>query len=246
MGRRNRLESTSGIYHIMQRGVGKQIIFETDNDYRYYLEKLSEYKTAYNIQLLAYCLMENHVHLLVKSESSEIVSLLMQRIGTSYARYYNAKYLHSGHVFQGRFHAEIVETESYLFACIRYIHNNPVKAGISPRARYQWSSYHEYTSGSGFTDRDYITSIIGNDFVSFSNIKDNIEIMGCDYKALTTKDGIDYLKSKYGFDAGENSVVKSLVKKERNTILKDLKSNGYTAKQIERITGVSRAIIYKA
>lgn len=248
MSRTARIESRTGIYHVMQRGADKQIIFETERDYIFYLKKLGEYKKEYNIKLLAYCLMENHLHMLVKTESLANLSIMMQRLGTSYARHYNEKYFHAGYVFQGRFRCEQVESEGYLYTCIRYIHNNPVKAGISSRDTYKWSSFNDYLMGKGITDRDIVMSLVSdiNAFVKMSNIKDDTEVMDCDHRRLTTKDGAEYVRSKYGFECGENSVIKSLIKSERNAILRDLKDNGYTAKQIERITGVSRAIVYKA
>ncbi len=248
MPRINRVESPTGIYHAMQRGVGKQIIFEDECDYRFYIKKLSEYVSLANIELIAYCLMDNHVHLLVKSGSKEDISNLMHRLGSSYANYYNQKYVHFGHVFQGRFACEIVDSEQYLLSCVRYIHNNPVNAGLAARESYKWSSYNDYVLDRGVTNREIIMSIIGSvdQFKEFSRIKDDTEVMDCTNQALTTKDGIEMIKDKYGYNCEDGSVVNRLCKKERDCILRELKKMGFTAKHIELITGVSRTIIYKA
>lgn len=149
MPRQPRTESSKGYYHVMQRGTGKQTIFESNNDYMFFLKKVEHAKESYNFDLIAYCLMHNHTHLLIRTDTVEELSQIMHSIGTGYARYFNSKYDHVGYVFQDRFLSEPIESERYLLACVRYIHNNPVKAKISTRGDYQWSSYNEYLSGPG-------------------------------------------------------------------------------------------------
>lgn len=248
MSRPERVDSPTGIYHVMQRGVGKQIIFESENDYKYYIKKLKEYKGVFNIDIISYCLMENHVHLLVKSESCNDVSRFVHRIGTSYALYYNGKYSRTGHVFQGRYACEIVGNEKYLMTCVRYIHNNPVKAGISTREDYRWSSYCEYLIGDGISDTDFFLSIIGgkNSFVEYSNQLDDTKVMDCDSITPTLDDALEIIRSTTGIDCIETSIVKGLSKDRRDSTINALKKSGFTCKEIERMTGVSRAIIYHA
>ena len=103
-------------------------------------EKASEEKS----DIYAYCLMDNHVHLLLHEEGTDIARL-MKRINVSFVYYFNKKYKRVGHLFQDRFKSENVDSEDYLLAAVRYIHNNPVKAGIvnSPE-KYLWSSYYDY------------------------------------------------------------------------------------------------------
>ena len=133
MARRAREISPTGYYHVIQRGVGKQILFEDEKDYKRYLRKLRESKEQYQVSVVAYCLMSNHVHLLLHSEDIAAISRMMRVLGASYASFYNIKYDHTGHVFQDRYLSNPIRDEEHLLTCIRYIHNNPVRAGIDTR-----------------------------------------------------------------------------------------------------------------
>ena len=144
MPRQARQVSRTGIYHLIVRGINREVIFHDDEDRQRYLETLARITTDISATTFGYCLMDNHVHILIK-EGSNGISNLMHRLGASYAYYYNWKYERTGHVFQNRFKSESVEDDSYLKTVIRYIHQNPVKAGMvnKPEA-YQWSSCHVY------------------------------------------------------------------------------------------------------
>lgn len=248
MPRIKRDVSPTGIYHVMQRGVGKQIIFESEDDYRFYIKKLKTYKELLKIEVIAYCLMENHVHLLLKSDDCSSISNLIQRLGTSYANYYNGKYTHSGHVFQGRYACEIINDEKYLLTCIRYIHNNPVKAGISSRESYRWSSYIEYIVNQGISDRNFFLSIIGGraEFIRFSKVSDNSKMMDCDSIALSLGDALNIIEKYTGLKCTDGSIVKSLAKKKRDAVIRALKDAGFTNREIERLTGISKYIVSRA
>lgn len=241
----NREVSPTGIYHVMQRGVGKQIIFESEDDYKFYLKKLKTYKELLKIEVIAYCLMENHVHLLIRTDDCSDISNLMQRLGTSYAGYYNGKYIHSGHVFQGRYACEIVGDEKYLLTCVRYIHNNPVNAGISSKESYRWSSYIDYIVDQGITDRNYFLSIIGGKaaFIKYSNMSDNCKVMDCDSIALSLEVALNIINNHTGMNCTDGSIVKSLVKKKRDAVISSLKEAGFTNREIERLTGISKYIV---
>jgi len=122
-----RERSRTGIYHIMLRGINRQTIFEDNQDRVRFLDTLEEYKDICEFVFYGYCLMDNHVHLLIK-ETKESVSDIIKRICSSYVYWYNAKYKRCGHLFQERFKSEIVETDSYFLTVLRYIHQNPLKA----------------------------------------------------------------------------------------------------------------------
>ncbi|GAA0442109.1 hypothetical protein GCM10008983_18990 [Lentibacillus halophilus] len=140
MARKARVKSKSGIYHVMLRGVNRQEIFHEDEDCEKYLEIIKKYKARTAIKVYAWCLMNNHVHLLLK-EGNEPLATTMKRIGVSYVRYYNWTYRTTGHLFQGRFRSENVETSTYLLTVTRYIHQNPVKAAIRTKVdKWKWSS----------------------------------------------------------------------------------------------------------
>ena len=112
MPRSARKKSSSGIYHVILRGINKQRIFEDDEDNLYFLEKLKTYKDISGYELYAYCLMSNHLHLLIK-EGGDSLSIAFRRIGASFVYWYNRKYSRSGHLFQDRFKSEPVETDEY-------------------------------------------------------------------------------------------------------------------------------------
>lgn len=148
MPRTARKKSESGIYHIILRGINKQTIFEEEEDSITFLETLGTYKEKSGYKVFAYCLMGNHIHLLLKEENEEL-GIVMRRIGASYVYWYNEKYGRCGHLFQDRYKSEPVENEKYLLTVLRYIHQNPLKAGVvKDVASYRWSSYWEYVGGN--------------------------------------------------------------------------------------------------
>ena len=128
--------------HIIQRGNNRDPIFLAEEDYRTYLDWLSEALEWHGCALHAYVLMTNHVHLLMTPKSKEGISLTIQYVGRRYVPYMNHQYRRTGTLWEGRYIASIVDSETYLLTCMRYIELNPVRAGmvISP-AEYPWSSY---------------------------------------------------------------------------------------------------------
>lgn len=131
-------------YHVVERGNNRNRIFLNDSDRWRMLETLAKAKAKYNFLIYAYCLMDNHIHLLVGDNGNDI-SKLMQSINVSYALYFNRVHNRAGHLFQDRFRSELVEDDRYLLEVSRYIHNNPVRAGIVQKPeQYRWSSYAIY------------------------------------------------------------------------------------------------------
>ena len=144
MPRTPRLKSQSGIYHIMLRGINQQIIFEDDEDYIKFIDTLKSYKAISGYEVFAYCLMSNHVHILLKV-GKEDLDVIMKRIAGSYVYWYNWKYYRKGHLFQDRFKSEPIDDNEYFFTVLRYIHRNPLKAGITEKIdEYKYCSYNEY------------------------------------------------------------------------------------------------------
>lgn len=128
-------------YHIYNRAVSKQLIFKEDADYRFFMYKIGFYKKIHKIEILVYCILPNHFHLLLKSDHNpKNISKFMQSIQQSYAQYFNKKYEHSGHVFESKFHHKEVITNRDLAYVKRYICNNAVKHGFVKRY-YQWPYY---------------------------------------------------------------------------------------------------------
>jgi putative transposase len=136
--------SESKTYHVMIRGNERKDIFHDDEDKSRFIDILYEKNKAKKYAVYAYCLMDNHVHLLI-NEGNDEISRIMKRINVSYAYYFNKKYGRIGHLFQDRFKSEVIEDETYLLAVVRYIHNNPVEAGKVGQVRdYNWSSFDLY------------------------------------------------------------------------------------------------------
>ena len=145
MPRSARKISNSKIYHIMTRGNEKGNIFWDCEDKNRYLKTLEFQKEKRGFEIYAYCLMSNHVHLILKELNDQDVSRIMQGINVSYSYYFNKKYERVGHLFQGRFRSEPIESKSYCLEATRYIHNNPIKASICKKvSNYNWSSYKDY------------------------------------------------------------------------------------------------------
>ncbi len=147
MPRRNRVHVPGGVYHVVARGVRRERIFYEMEDYRAYLELLRRTCGRYGVGVVAYVLMPNHVHLVVRAGEVP-VGRAMQYLHGQFGRWYNRRYGYVGHVFEGRYGARLCEDERYLWALVRYVHGNPVRAGLVDRPEgYAWSSFGEYTSG---------------------------------------------------------------------------------------------------
>ena len=134
--------------HVVQRGNNRDACFFCDDDYQYYLEVLGQGLRRYDVHLHAYCLMTNHVHLLMTPEDEDGISRVMQHIGRLYVQYVNKTYRRSGTLWEGRHKASLVDADNYLLKCYRYIEMNPVNAGmVSTPDAYRWSSYRHHAWG---------------------------------------------------------------------------------------------------
>ena len=127
----------------MLRGNERKDIFIDNEDKEKLIKIILHKKADETFKLYAYCIMDNHLHLIVK-EQKETISQIIKKIAISYAYYFNNKYKRVGHLFQDRYKSETIEDEPYLLSVIRYIHNNPEKAGITKKEKYKWSSYSNY------------------------------------------------------------------------------------------------------
>lgn len=144
MPRVRREKCPNSIYHIIVRGNNREDIFKDYGDRIGYLKRLKHYKEKFKIEIYAYCLMTNHVHLVIYDNGQDI-SKFMQGLSLSYAIYFNKKYNRCGHVFQGRFTSLMVRSDEYFVYVSKYVHRNPVKANIVGDAlEYNWSSFKAY------------------------------------------------------------------------------------------------------
>jgi REP-associated tyrosine transposase len=144
MARRPRVFAPGLLYHVIVRGNQRRKTFRCDDDYKAYLDHLEHYRAKFHLRIYAYCLMPNHVHLLLES-GSEPLSKFMQGLQQSYTQYFNRSYRKVGHLFQGRYKAIICDKDKYLLALLRYIHLNPVRAGLAKRPEgYVYSGHRSY------------------------------------------------------------------------------------------------------
>ena len=262
MPRKNRVCSDTGVYHVMLRGINHQIIFEYQNDYLKLLQLLHQKCYPKDSDgkampaccvIYAYCLMPNHIHLLIQ-EKEERISDTIKSVGIAYAQYYNNKYDHSGHLFQDRFRSEPVNDWEYFVTLLRYIHQNPVAGGIVNRVKdYKWSSWGEFER----TDLIPISlcpieSVLSR--ISYPALEELVNeplpkaqrIL--DYNNETSvriKDDVvrDYILS----DCGVKNIkdIQAYPIEERNELIKKIKAFGASIRQITRLTGISERIIRK-
>lgn len=152
MGRNPRVHYSGAIYHVMSRGVDGRDIFIEDSDRVEFLDRLRRIVEDASANVLAYCLMGNHFHLAIRVGSTSLASI-MQRVLTSYAQVINRRHHRRGHLFEARYKAIICLTDAYLAALIRYIHMNPVRAGIVSRPQdWPWSSAFGDNSPADFQE----------------------------------------------------------------------------------------------
>lgn len=169
MPRQQREKSNSGYYHVMMRGNDRKSLFLDDDDKLRFIEILYHKKQNNTFFLHAFCLMDNHVHLMLHEGTKNIGNVIKQ-INISYVHYFNKKHNKVGHLFQDRFKSEVIEDDRYLLSLIRYIHQNPVKAGITKSvAEYKWSSYFGYMEENHYLhkimDTEKILGIFSEDLM---------------------------------------------------------------------------------
>ncbi len=248
MPRQARKKSESSIYHVLIRGINRQTIFEDEEDSDKLLKVLGIYKAELNCSIYAYCFMHNHIHLLIRS-SGEDLATFMRKVGAKYVYWYNQKYDRVGGLFQDRYKSEPVENDSYFVTVLRYIHLNPVKAGICKTASdYKNSSYndHMHPRKDQLTDVTFVSSMLSRkQFAEYHS-------EGGDDKCLEIHD------VKRVGDSKAEAIIKSisqcsnvaefqaLSREKRDSCLAQLKEKGLTVRQIERLTGINRGVVQKA
>ena len=249
MPRCARRKSATDVYHVMLRGINRQVIFADEEDYRKFLNVLKECKQVSDFEIYAFCLMPNHVHLLIKT-GEEPLELIFKRIGSRYVYWYNLKYDRVGHLFQDRYKSEAVEDERYFRTVLRYIIQNPMKAGFEEvPGTYPFSSFFGY---KGETDRITDVEFAGN---LFQNNEDLLEFLcekndhvGMEYeerhKGLTDEEAKAIMTGITGCRSAAE--FQGLDKKIRKKSVVKFHENHMSLGQIARITGMSKTTIYRA
>ena len=160
---RKRIEYPGAFYHVTQRGNNRENIFIRDDDKNRYLSNLVKLKEKYDFKLLGYVLMDNHYHLLLQTGENPLQKIIYRQ-NMFYSRFFNRTHNRSDHLYGDRYRAALIQDESYLFSVLRYIHWNPVEAGICARPEeYQWSSDLAYRHNKPeVVDVYFILNIIDN------------------------------------------------------------------------------------
>lgn len=164
MPRHSRPYAPGLLYHAFSRGNNKQTIFLNNQDYQRFKQNLERFRKQFNFKLYAYCLLPNHFHLLIEIADISL-SKIIQVMLTAYTMYFNKKYDHVGHVFQGRFKSIVVDKDEYLLQACRYIHLNPVKANLVSNPKdYPWSSYQDIMNNNPIlVETDHLLSLFTSD-----------------------------------------------------------------------------------
>lgn len=249
--RAKRQQSPIDIYHATSRGTGQQRIFEDDEDRGRFLEILSSRIAKGDVSLLAWCLMDNHVHLLFQGTLPNL-SRLMRCVLADYAVWFNGKADRTGHLFQGRFWSEPIQDERQLMTVIRYIHDNPAAANMGETASYPWSSYREYVEAPVYCETSFFLGIIGgvDAFVSlheeYGPYEQHLEPFQTKRRPRAMSDKDAEVATRALLEGKSLNDLKTLDKTTRNRLLREIKGLGIPIRQIVRLTGIGRGIIQRA
>ncbi len=253
MPRVARIKSNSKIYHIMIRGINQQNIFSVNEDNEKFMAILAKYHQKSKYEIYAYCLMNNHVHILIK-EGREALSNFMKRIGTSYVSWYNWQYNRKGHLFQDRYKSEPVEDDAYFLTVLRYIHQNPLKAGLVNHIdSYKWSSYTEYINQPKIVNIEFALKMFHQDkekaiegLKRFNQEPNNdccLE-MSAKRETLSDKEIRHLVLSKYHIELATLQNTPTITQDKVLKYLKELE--GCSLRQVSRLTGLTVNKIFKA
>ena len=162
----------TSFFHVIVQGINKSYIFEEDKYKEEYLKFIKLARKKHNIEIVSYCIMSNHAHLLIYSNNVNSLSMFMKEINEKYAKYYNYKEKRVGYVFKSRFKSEAIINQKYLLNCIAYIHNNPVRANMVEECeKYEFSSYREYLKKGNFIKKELIEIIFGKKKLNIEEFK---------------------------------------------------------------------------
>lgn len=247
MPRKAREKSVTNIYHVVIKGANNQLMFEERADYIKYLDLLSFFSNELNFSIYAYCLMSNHVHLLIENRDISLESIF-RHINTSYSTWFNRKYQRSGYLQQGRYYSEPVDNEVYFYNVVRYIHQNPVKAGLeaSVGEEYPWSSIHSFINMNSF-------------LVSIDKVLEKFQRLDyfLELQSTILDDDVFDIDKKVGYLPDD--MARKIIEKEcgcktsadfqklpiadQYNYIIAINKKGLSIRQINRLTGVSKGVI---
>lgn len=245
--------TVTGFYHVCARGTGKRLIFEGDEDRWEFLELMRECCRDACVTVVAWCLMNDHVDL-VLSDYEDTMSAAMQRLLLTYARRFNKRTGRSGHLFQNRFDRRSLDTDWQVMEAIRSVHADPQEVGVSLTERYPWSSFAEHLRAydndaadatRGFSDPSCVLELFGSTegFIAYSlSTPDGSEPALCDMKETEWERHAfaDKMAKSLGVPLNE---FKTVAPSRRDRIIFALHDGGYTVREVERYTGISKSTV---
>jgi putative transposase len=264
LGRPWREEYKGGIYHVIARGNNKEYIFNESIDKGYFIKLIKESMQGMNYRLYGYVLMDNHYHLLLQVYGKKLQQI-MHQLNNKYSKYFNYKYKRVGHVFQGRYKSILVQDERYLLSLLRYIHQNPVKAGLCRAVEeYKWSSDVFYrTSNSNFINialildmlskdrkdaisqyRQFMTQEENTDYENMRIVGDEAYRIMCSTKQIKeTKKSLDELLLEQGMSREQYELIKNGSRRRdlsqyKLSYIKEAIKLNYTHKEIGQNIGI--------
>lgn len=258
MPRRQRRESNSKIYHVIIKGIDNQDIFYDDQDRSYFLKQILKLKKEFNSEIYSYCLMTNHVHIVIKNEI-KFLSKMMQSLMIRYVYYFNTRYDRSGPLVQNRFKSKCVESQRYFLEVCRYVHRNPEKAGIAKTEKYKWSSYNEYIGNEKIINKKVLMHYFNNYISEFIKYTTRLEVEEMenlyDYaeyeiiNRLSDEELIQIIMKKFKI-CDMNEFANFFKTREKENLENDIKIikkiKGSCKSQVARVIRVNKRIVSKA
>jgi len=265
------VEYPGAMYHVIQRGNNRENVFERPEEKYHLIEQFRKVVEVDDVELFAYVIMNNHYHLALRT-SSEPLNKVMHRINTTYGMYYNKAMARSGHVFEGRYKAILIKDDKYLISLVRYIHRNPVRAGLCSNVQdYLWSSDHYYRKMEpGFIEYGLLLDVLSRDkgksVKEYDILMSQDDDSGCEAvinagyvkpeipveekKQITGRKPLDEILREAASDKGEYEFIKqgSRMRKFTNTKTAYAKSaweHGYSMQEIAYHINVSATAVFK-
>ncbi len=252
MPRYARQRHEKGIHHVVVQGKRLEQVFEREAEKELYLETLLKYKAKTGVKLYAFCILDNHAHLVIEETADESVSSFMRRIGVSFSYWYRQRYdLPTGEVlFRGRYLSEPLETEEAILKVVRYIHQEPVRIGMADKMEnYYWSSYRFYLKPGNLVDRRLILDSLhfGGGYVSYME-EETEPVRMLEEVPLKYGRTDDEAAALFQIRMQENGYasLEQMEKDEKKKFLRRLKYvDEVSIQQLSRVTGVNRGYIQR-
>lgn len=239
--------SMSNVYHIILRGIDRQDIFYEDIDRYVFKNQLKTVKNDFKYEIYSYCLMNNHVHLVIRVNQDNL-SDSMKSLTVRYSMYFNKKYDRTGHMFENRFKSKNVETKEYFLELCRYVHRNPEKALIERTDRYKWSSYQEYIGKNDLINKKVLLHYFDDDinkFIQFMNESKYDNKKYLEYEIINRISDDELMKLIIEFNSLKDiSEISDFNKKGRDKLIKDIKDMEISnITQVSRVTKICRNVV---